>query len=168
MNRDYDNEQTIQCKATDDGKGFENDITDITGLIYRINFSSEHSGLTPELDYLTLRVTKAGGGGGEATEEEGDTAIDAAIGNSVPNARKYKTQKVYVVNASNSQNQGTVDYLVVQDNPPRRWLLNYITAGESNLNAYNLSNVVYVLEITGKTAIEIQNEMEALLDGTKS
>lgn len=34
----------------------------------------------------------------------------------------------------------------------QRWLLTYVTAGESYVNAPNLTTAVYVLEITSKKA----------------
>ncbi|HIG98414.1 TPA: hypothetical protein HA231_03250 [Candidatus Woesearchaeota archaeon] len=85
----------------------------------------------------------------------------------MPSATRYKTQKVYVINASNSQWQGTVDYLVAQSNPPKRWLLNYITTGESYLNASNLSSTVYVLELANKTQAQIRDEVKSLLNASK-
>ncbi len=85
----------------------------------------------------------------------------------VPSAFRYKTQKVYLVNLSNVHIQGIVDYLVVQDNPAKRWLINYITVGETRLNATNMSNVVYVLELENKTTTQIQDEVSALISATK-
>ena len=63
--------------------------------------------------------------------------------------------------------KGTVDYLVMQNNPQRRWLINYITLGESFLNAPNLSNIVYLLEIENKTSTQIIQEVSSLINSTK-
>ncbi len=109
-----------------------------------------------------------GGGPTNANETEGDNAIEVAINSSVPSATKYKTRQVYVVNSTTSQQKGTVDYLVVQNSPQRRWLLNYITTGESYLNAQNLSGTVYVLEIADKTAAQITQEVSAFINSTKN
>jgi len=106
-------------------------------------------------------------GSDAATESEGDNAIQTAINSSVPSATKYKTQQVYVVNSSDTQWQGTVDYLVVQTSPQRRWLLNYITTGESYLNAANLSSAVYVLELTDLSIDDITQQVSTLINATK-
>ncbi len=118
----------------------------------------------------SVPVVFAGGGGavGYANETQGDNAIETAINSSVPAAGKYKTQQVYVVNSSNVQKQGTIDYLVIQNSPQKRWLLNYITTGESLLNTTNLSGTVYVLEITNKTTAEIVNEVSTFINSTKN
>lgn len=109
----------------------------------------------------------ASGGSSVANESQGDDAIEAAIDSSVPSATKYPSQQVYVVNASNVQKQGTVDFMVVQNSPQRRWLINYVTSGETPLAATNLSNTVLVLEIANKTAAEITGEVGLFLNATK-
>lgn len=101
------------------------------------------------------------------TDEQANAAIETAIANQVPSAIKYPSQKVYLVNASGSQWQGTVNYLVMQNSPPRRWVFNYITANESYLGAPNLSNVVYILEMTNKSYIQILAEVSNMLVATK-
>jgi hypothetical protein len=103
-----------------------------------------------------------------ATESEGVLALKLAIDQAVPSATQYTYQKIYLVNASGSQWQGTTDYLIVQNNPPKRWLLNYVTSGENYLNASNLSNTVYVLELSNKPYIDIYNGALALINSTKS
>jgi hypothetical protein len=102
-----------------------------------------------------------------ANETEGDDAIQTAIDSSVPSATKHKTQQVYIVNSSDSQWQGTADYLVVQASPQRRWVLNYVTSGESYLNAANLSSSVYVLELANMTIADITQAVSTLLNATK-
>jgi hypothetical protein len=162
MDKDYNNEQTIQCN-NNNVDGFENDITDITGLIYRVNFSADHSGLTPELDYLTLRVTEVAAAA-SATEAEGDIAIEAGINSSISSATKYGEQQVYVRNLSNNQTLSAFDW--VASSGSQRWLFNYITAGESYSYAPNLTTAVYVLEITEKTSVEITDEVSSLINAT--
>lgn len=150
---------------TDDtsAEGFENDITDITGLIYRVNFSSKHSGLTPELDFLTLRIKEAGGSS-SATEAQGDVAIEAGINSSIPSATKYKEQLAYVRNISNNHTLGRFDW--VASSGSKMWLINYITTGESYVSAPNLTGAVFVLEITSKTSAQITDEVGKFINGT--
>ncbi|MBI2137521.1 hypothetical protein HYU12_03315 [Candidatus Woesearchaeota archaeon] len=102
-----------------------------------------------------------------ANETEGDNAIETAINSSLTSPTKYKSQKVYVANSSDMQWKGTIDYLILQNSPQRRWLINYVTSGESFLNAPNLSNIVYVLEIENKTSLQIIQEVSLLINSTK-
>ncbi len=164
MDKNFANAQTIKCNS-DSAKGFENDITDITGLIYRVNFFSTHSGITPELDFLTLRIKEAAGAG-SATESEGDVAIELGINSSLPSAAKYSSQQVYVRNVSNNQTLGRFDWVASYGS--QRWLFNYITAGESYVRAPNLTTAVYVLEITSKTSAQITDQVSKLINATKS
>ncbi|MBI3036863.1 hypothetical protein HYY73_03890, partial [Candidatus Woesearchaeota archaeon] len=101
-----------------------------------------------------------------ATEAEGDTAIEAGINSSIPTATKYKEQQAYVRNLSNNQTLGTFDR--VASFGSQRWLLNYITTGESYIRAPNLTTAVYVLEITSKTSTQITDEVSSFINATKS
>lgn len=164
MDKNYANEQTVQCNS-DSAKGFENDISNIEGLIYRVNFSSKHSGITPELDFLTLRVKEASGSS-FATEAQGDVAIELGINSSLPSATKYSSQQAYMRNLSNNHTLGRFDWVAASGS--QRWLINYITTGESYVSAPNLTTAVYMLEITDKTSAQITDEVSRLINATKS
>ncbi|MBI3036788.1 hypothetical protein HYY73_03500, partial [Candidatus Woesearchaeota archaeon] len=114
--------------------------------------------------YNTSNLTS--GGGSSANESQGDTAIEAGINSSIPTATKYKEQQVYVRNLSNNQTLGTFDWVAAFGS--QRWVLNYITAGESYVRAPNLTTAVYVLEIADKTTLQITDEVSKLINATKS
>ncbi|MBI2143998.1 hypothetical protein HYU17_02500 [Candidatus Woesearchaeota archaeon] len=101
-----------------------------------------------------------------ANEAEGDIAIELGINSSLPIATKYKEQQVYVRNLSNNQTLGRFDWVAVFGN--QRWLLNYITTGESYVRAPNLTTAVYVLEITNKTSGQITSDVLNFINATKA
>jgi hypothetical protein len=101
-----------------------------------------------------------------ASEAESDIAIEVGINSSISSAIKYNEQQVYVRNSSNSHTLGVFDWVASFGN--KRWLINYISSGESYVSAPNLSSVVYVLEIEGKITQEITDEVSRLINATKS
>ncbi|MBI2140883.1 hypothetical protein HYU16_00515 [Candidatus Woesearchaeota archaeon] len=141
--------------------------TSITGIGYNCSFTGVNRPDTYfVLNSTTLSWTLAAGGGGNANEAEGDTAIELGINSSIPTATKYKEQQVYVRNLSNNQTTGRFDWVASLGS--QRWLLNYVTAGENYVNAPNLTTAVYVLEITNKTFAQITDEVSRHINATKS
>lgn len=100
-----------------------------------------------------------------AGEAEGGIAIELGINSSLPSATKYSFQQVYIRNLSNNQVLGRFDW--VASFGSQRWLLNYITTGESYVMAPNLTTAVYVLEITDKTSSQITDEVSRFINATK-
>lgn len=113
---------------------------------------------------LTTALSSSGGSNA-ANETQGNTAIELGINISLPSATKYSSQQVYVRNLSNNQTLGTFDWVASYSN--QRWLLNYITSGESYANAPNLSTAVYVLEMANLTSAQITNQVSSLINATK-
>lgn len=52
--------------------------------------------------------------------------------------------------------------------PQKRWIFNYISDGENAIGAPNLSNSVYILEMSNATEDEITNVVSTLLNNTKN
>ncbi|MBI2549647.1 hypothetical protein HYV83_00510 [Candidatus Woesearchaeota archaeon] len=148
-------------------EGSFNTINSITGIGINATFVPADINTVTELTSILLEWSTAGGGGpSNANEAEGDTAIELGINSSLASATKYSEQQVYVRNLSNNQTLGTFDR--VASFGSQRWLLNYVTSGESYVNAPNLTTAVYVLEITNKTSAQITDEVSRHINATKS
>ncbi len=94
-----------------------------------------------------------------------DGAITEGITNSVvwPGATLYTNQQVYLRNLNNQQVLGRVDKVVVYGN--QRWLINY---DSSTLNLFNLTPVVYSLEMANITTIQIKSRVAQFINLTKN
>ncbi len=101
----------------------------------------------------------------KANESEGDAAIRQGIRNALPSAIIYDEQQVYTRNVSNTQKLGKFDEFAMYSN--KRWAFNYITMGESYTNMNNISNVLYVVEITNLPEAEITRQVEVFINATK-
>jgi hypothetical protein len=77
----------------------------------------------------------------------------------------FNDQQVYLRNAAGSTKAEMVDYVAQYGN--QRWILNY--QNTTILGLFNLSPVVYVLEITGnKSYYEIEQQVSAYINSTKN
>ena len=99
-----------------------------------------------------------------ANEAEGRTAIETGITNALGSTTIRTDQQVYTRDTSNVQQLGTFDKFV--GNATKRWSFNYITTGESYTNMNNVSNTVYILEMTELTTTQITQLVEDLIKGT--
>jgi hypothetical protein len=93
-------------------------------------------------------------------------AIDYGIQSSIvwPQATTYSDQQVFLRNSSGSQVLGTVDRVVVYGN--ERWLISYAAENETNPGMFNITPVVYVLEMSNLTFSQISEQVTAYIDGT--
>ena len=133
---------------------------DTLRLEYSPKDSSGTAGAAQNSSSLDVHAPKA------TDEAEGDIALELGINSSLPAATKYKGQQVYVRNLSNNQTLGTFDWVAAFGS--QRWLLNYITSGESYVRAPNLTTAVYVLEITDKASAAITDEVSRFINSTKT
>jgi hypothetical protein len=100
-------------------------------------------------------------------EEETGDAIEKGIDNALfgESYTKYPNQKVYARSLSGVQKYGIFDWVVRMGN--KAWAFNYITAGEEHVGMFNISPVLYVLEMSNITNSTITSSVEALIDETK-
>jgi hypothetical protein len=93
-------------------------------------------------------------------------AIQQGIENSViwPGATVYTNQKVYLRSLNNSQKLATVDKVVVYGN--QRWLINY--ENTTALGLFNLTPVVYSLDMKNMSIKAIRANVTAFIDSTKN
>lgn len=82
-----------------------------------------------------------------------------------PGATIYADQQVYLRDA-NQQVTGRVDAIASYGN--QRWLFNYIEENESALGLFNMTPVVYSLEMSNLTKTEIKNAVRDFIDATKN
>ncbi|MFH1181750.1 MAG: discoidin domain-containing protein [Candidatus Woesearchaeota archaeon] len=153
-------------KVDPSGNGVKNYTWDGLTASYRyIRMNLTISG-SPRFEFLQEFLIYGTESTSYANESQGDTAIEAGIISSLGvSATKYSEQQVYVRNLSNNQTLGRFDWVAASGS--KRWLLNYITTGQSYVRAPNLTNAVYVLEMINKTSAQITNEVSLLINWTK-
>lgn len=103
-----------------------------------------------------------------ANETEGDNAISQGIDNSIPSASKYSDQQIYAVDVNNNQDLGKFDWVAVYLN--QTWAFNYVTDSDPTsdfTNMFNITPVLYVLELQYINSTEITNKVSVLIDETK-
>lgn len=93
------------------------------------------------------------------------SAIDYGIHSSVvwPQAGVYQNQQVYLRDVNNRQLQATVDRVVVYGN--QRWLINY--NNQTTLGLFNMTPVVYSLELSNLTLLQIEAAVTGFINSTK-
>jgi hypothetical protein len=93
--------------------------------------------------------------------------IDYGITNSVigSGATIYSNQKVYLRALNGSSKVATVDKVAVYGN--QRWLIHYENETESPLGLFNITPVVYVLEMKNISLSQIRNTVTAFINNTK-
>ena len=95
-------------------------------------------------------------------------AIDRGIQESAiwPGAKVYSNQQIYLRNLDNIQVLATVDRVAVFGN--QRWIFNAGIDDETALGLFNLTPVVYVLDMVNVSLGDIQSQVSALIDATKN
>ncbi len=147
-------------------RAFFTDAETVAGTIFvaSANASSSQASQNGYWDYAYLTVLWSESAG--ISEAEGDAAISTAINSSLPAATSYSEQQAYLVNASGSHAKGTFDWVASYGS--KRWLLSYVTDGESAVGAKNLSTAVFVREITtNMTSNQIIDAISTFINATK-
>lgn len=100
------------------------------------------------------------------TESPGRNAIVSGIQNALISGYTiYTDQKVYARNSANNQSVGVFDKVVKWMN--KIWAFNYITGNQSYVNMFNITPVLYTLEMTNQTSIQINTTVYQLIMDTK-
>ncbi len=101
---------------------------------------------------------------------EGTTisAIDKGIQTSSvwPGATVYSNQQVYLRDASNNQVLATADKVVVYGN--QRWIINVAFDQQSTLGLFNITPVVYTLDMVNTSSSGITSKVSALINSTQN
>lgn len=114
--------------------------------------------LTSTSGALSLNVT--------GIEANSRRAIELGIRNSlIDNYLLYTNQKVYARNSADNQVVGRFDKVAKKLN--KIWAFNRVGYYETLVNMFNITPVLYVLEITNKTNTTITNQVELLINATK-
>lgn len=94
------------------------------------------------------------------------TAEDYGIMQSVvwPQATVYQNQQVYLRDLNNNQKLATVDRVVVYGN--QRWLIDYDNG--TPLGLFNITPVVYSLDMTNLTLLQIESTVTSFINATKN
>lgn len=94
--------------------------------------------------------------------------IDIGIKNSViwPGATIYSDQAIYIRDVYNQQISATVDRVAVYGN--QRWILHVTDENETRPALFNISPVVYTLNLANVSLTEIENKVTALINSTKN
>ncbi len=94
-------------------------------------------------------------------------AIEIGICTSVigANVVKYTDQKLYARNLSDAQVIGRFDKVAASGN--QRWAFNYITGSDTNINMFNITPVLYTVEMNDLTAEQITDTVGKLINSTK-
>ena len=92
---------------------------------------------------------------------------DAAIGVGVQNAllsgyTNYTNQQVYARKLDGTQDYGTFDWVAKKGSTV--WAFNHVTKGESHVGLFNLTPVLYVLEMANNTNSTITSIVEAFIN----
>jgi len=99
-------------------------------------------------------------------EDAGRTSIGIGIQDALLSGyTNYTDQQIYARNLSNGQVRGTFDRAVKKSN--KMWAINRIGVSDSYVNMFNLTPVLYTLEITNRTSLNITKQVELLINATK-
>src|SRR3989344_1406939 len=87
-------------------------------------------------------------------EASGDTSIGKGVQNALLSSyTNYTTLQIYARNLTGNQSKGTFDWAVKKGS--KMWAFNYVTKGEQHVRMFNLTPVLYTLEISNKTSTNI-------------
>jgi hypothetical protein len=112
--------------------------------------------------YMTTRLEMDITGLGDTST----TALIDGVQNSIiwPGAMIYQNQKIYLRNLQGQQMLTTVDVVAVYGN--KRWLLNYVLSNETILGLFNITPVIYSLDMTNMSNSEIESRVSDYIGDT--
>lgn len=101
-----------------------------------------------------------------ASETPGDNAIQIGIeASEIWPCTVYSEQRLSARNLAASQLTGIFDRVAVKDN--KRWAINYVSAGESQITGlFNLTPVLYILQLQNQTNETITDQVGKLINST--
>lgn len=120
--------------------------------------SSGNMNITSTSGALSLTIT--------GLEAAGDAAIGAGIQNALLSGyTNYTSLQIYARNLSNGQAKGRFDWAAKKGS--KVWAFNYVTKGETHAALFNLTPVLYVLEMSNITGTNITKTVETMINATR-
>ena len=99
-------------------------------------------------------------------ESQGRDSIGKGIQNALLSGyTNYTDLQIYARNLANSQVKGTFDRAAKAGS--KMWAFNRIGVSDSHVNMFNLTPVLYTLELANKTSSNITLQVEQLINATK-
>ena len=133
-------------------------VYDASYLLISCKDASNNQNTTSTSGPLKLSIT--------GLEAAGRTSIGIGIQNALLSGyTNYTDLQIYARSLSNSQVRGTFDRAVKKGS--RMWAFNRIGVSDSNANMFNLTPVLYTLELANLTSINITKQVEMLINATK-
>ena len=158
--------------------GSSRNCTDTEGLTEHVCYLTADDELYYE-DSLAYIACKDSNGNENTTSTSGPLALritgleaysDTFIGLGVQNAlvsgyTNYTEQQIYARDLDNNQSTGRFDWVAKKGS--KVYAFNYITKGENHVGMFNLTPVLYVLEMGNITSVNITNAVEIAVNATK-
>ena len=156
------------CTGPASGEGGTSHLCTLTNqdeLVYDTSYlfisckdSSNNQNKTSTSGALKLSIT--------GLEVAGRNSIGVGIQNALLSGyTNYTDLQIYARNLSNAQVKGTFDRAAKKGT--KLWAFNRIGVSDSHVNMFNLTPVLYTLELANKTSSNITLEVEKLLNATK-
>ncbi len=156
------------CTGAASGEGSTSHLCTLTSqdeLVYETSYlyisckdTSGNQNRTSTSGALALSIT--------GLEDAGRTFIGIGIQNALlSDYTNYTNQQIYSRNLLNGQVGGTFDRAVKKGT--KTWAFNRIGVSDSHVNMFNLTPVLYTLELANKTSSQIINQVELLINTTK-
>ena len=133
-------------------------VYDTSYLFISCKDSSNNQNSTSTSSALKLSIT--------GLETAGRNSIGLGIQNALLNSyTNYTDLQIYARNLSNAQVKGTFDRAAKKGT--KLWAFNRIGVSDSHVNMFNLTPVLYTLELANKTSSNITLQVEQLINTTK-
>lgn len=118
--------------------------------------------IAPTISLGSEETPTGGGGGGDESEQE--VAIENGIRAVLPFAEIYTDQQVYVGYINGSHMLGSFDKIARYRN--QRWLLNYISTGESFTRMSSVEPVLFIWENQSLSNAQIESQVQSFVAAT--
>lgn len=156
------------CTGTSSGEGATSHLCTLTsqdGIVYDTSYlfisckdANNNQNKTSTSGALAVNVT--------GLETVARASIELGIKNSLSSDYAIFTdQKIYARNSANNQSIGVFDKVAKRLN--KIWAFNRIGISDSYVNMFNITPILYSLEIANKTSAQITNQTELLINATK-
>jgi len=133
-------------------------VYDTSYLYIGCEDTNKNQNLTSTSSALRLSIT--------GLESAGRNSIGIGIQNALLSGyTNYTDLQIYARNLSNAQVRGTFDRAAKKGT--KLWAFNRIGVSDSHVNMFNLTPVLYTLELTNKTSANITLQVEQLINATK-
>jgi len=119
---------------------------------------SRNENITSTSGSLSLTLT--------GLESGSESSIEIGIQNALLSGYTiYSGQQIYARKLAGTQDTGTFDRVAKKGS--KVWAFNYITKGEEHVGLFNMTPVLYVLEMSNSTNSTIINMVETMINATK-